>query len=295
MKVLISCFVVAMAVVPIACGNREAASPAANGCDRACLKGALDSYLDAMTKHDASKLPVSLSVKFTENGHTLKLGDGLWKTADAIIYRLYAIDPVGGQAAAEAVVKESGELANLLVRLKMAGKKIAEVETILCRKGKGQEAICGPERLTAPPPLYAEIVPASERNTREQLVAAADAYFTAIQTEGTPDYKPAPLAADANRFENGIQTTNVPIPSMNLPAASASEQLDKAWFKGLGIADRRYPVLDEEHGIALGIVLMPYEPGKSFLLAEMFKVSGGKIREIQAVLVDHDGEPSGWD
>lgn len=294
MKTQILFLIAAIVGSPTARATHAATSPAATGCDRACLKRTLDSYLDAMTKHDASKLPVSKSVKFTENGRALKLGEGLWKTADAVTYRLYAIDPVGGQAAAEAVVRENGELANFLVRLKITGRKIAEVETILCRKGKGQQEICGPEKLTATPPLYLEVVPAAERSTRGELTAAADAYFTAIQTEGTPHYKPAPLAADANRFENGIQTTNVPIPSMNLPAASASEQLDKGWFKGLGIADRRYPVLDEEHGIALGIVLMPYEPGKSFLLAEMFKVSGGKIREIQAVLVDHGSQPTGW-
>jgi len=31
-----------------------------------------------------------------------------------------------------------------------------------------------------------------ERHTREQLVAAANSYFDAIQTEGTPQFKQAP-------------------------------------------------------------------------------------------------------
>ena len=43
-----------------------------------------------------------------------------------------------------------------------------------------------------------------------------------------------------NRFENGVQTTNVPV--MGKPAMSGAEQLDKGMFKGLVIDHRRFPV-----------------------------------------------------
>ena len=282
-------FVGAMAAA--GCGAQHVASSAATLCDRSCLKGVLDSYLDAMITHDASRLPTSASLRFTENGSAKKIGEGLWTTAEAITYRLDAVDPQGGQVATEAVVKENGELAHLLVRLKMDGNTISEAETIICRKG--QIDLFGPEKLTAPPPLYTDLVPAAERVQRDQLKAAADAYFTAVQTEGTSDYKPAPLAADANRFENGIQTTNVAF--AGLPAASASEQLDKGFYKNLSITDRRFPVLDEEHGIALGIMLMHVRDANTVLIAEMFKISGGRIRQIQAVMVGNpNGAPTGW-
>ena len=284
--------ITAAIVTVIGCGPREATPQAA--CDRACLASVLDAYLDALTRHDTSKLPTSSSVKFTENGRAMALGDGLWKSAEAITYRLDAIDPVGRQAATEAVVREHGELAHLLVRLKVdESQKITEAETIVCRKG--QQDLFGPERLTTKPALYAEAVPASERSTRGQMAAMADAYFTAIQTEGSADYRPAPLAADMNRFENGIQTTNVAI--FGMPAASASEQLEKGFFKGLTLAHRRVPVIDEERGIALGIAVMQIQQSapQGLLLAEMFKISGGQIRQIQAMLLNHPNDgPTGW-
>src|ERR1700722_13925050 len=111
-----------------------AALPAADSCDRACLQGFVDSYLDAMAKHDPSKLPVAASFRFTENGKALKLGEGFWKTAGASTYRLYALDMKAGDAAAQAVVAENGELDTFFVRLKLKGKKITEAETLVCRK-----------------------------------------------------------------------------------------------------------------------------------------------------------------
>src|ERR1700691_6619232 len=95
-----------LAVFVIAMAARGADKSGAKGCDRACLQGFVDSYLDAMAKHDPSKLPVAATVKFTENGKVLKLGEGFWKTAGASSYRLYALDPRHGDAAAQAVVAE---------------------------------------------------------------------------------------------------------------------------------------------------------------------------------------------
>jgi hypothetical protein len=72
----------------------QAADPSASGgCIARALQNIVDSYLDAMAKDDASKLPVAASVKFTENGKPLKLGQGFWKTAGISTYRLYAWTP----------------------------------------------------------------------------------------------------------------------------------------------------------------------------------------------------------
>jgi hypothetical protein len=267
---------------------------AANSCDRACLQGFVDSYLDAMSKHDASKLPVADSVKFTENGNAMKLGEGFWKTAGASTYRLYALDPQSGDAGAQAVVAEKGELDLFFIRLKIKDKKIAEAETLVCRKG--QAGFFAPEKMTTAPALYSQPLKEAEQSTRSQLIEDASAYFTAVQTEGTKDYRSAPLAADMNRFENGVQTTNVPI--LGSPAMSGAEQLDKGIFKGLVIDHRRFPVVDTEHGVVVGMMLMHANMNGQMggiLISEMFKVAGGKIRQVQAVMVNVPNDSTtGW-
>ncbi len=267
---------------------------AANSCDRACLQGSVDSYLDAMAKHDPSKIAVTDSVKFTENGKALKLGGGFWKTAGPSTYRVYVLDPQSGDAAAQAVVMENGALDLFFVRLKLKNKKITEAETLVCRKGEA--GFFAPEKLTTPPAIFSEPLKESEKSTRSQLIDDASAYFTAVQSEGTKDYKSAPLAPEMNRFENGVQTTNVPV--LGSPAMSGAEQLDKGIFKGLVVDHRRFPVVDTEHGVVVGLILMHANMNgqmNSILISEMFKVSGGKIRQVQATMVNVPTDAdTGW-
>ena len=48
-------------------------------CDRACLEGYVDRYLDAMLANEVSPKLFARHVKFTENGIQLPLGnEGLW-------------------------------------------------------------------------------------------------------------------------------------------------------------------------------------------------------------------------
>jgi hypothetical protein len=265
-----------------------------SGCDRVCLQGVVDSYLDAMAKHDPSKLPLAASVKFTENGREMKLGEGFWKTAGSATYRLYALDPQSGDAAVQAVMPENGELDTFFVRLKVKAKKIAEAETLVCRKG--QAGFFAPDKMTTAPALYNELLPESEKTARAQLIKQASAYFTAVETEGTKDYRAAPLAADMNRFENGLQTTNVPM--MGKPAMSGAEQLDKGLFKGLVIDHRRFPVVDTERGVVVGMMLMHANQNGQMggiLISEMFKIAGNKIEQVQAVMVNVPNDSdTGW-
>jgi len=51
-------------------------------CDRACLEGVLNQYLDAVVAHDPKRVPLSADVKYTENNQVLSVGDGFWKTAE---------------------------------------------------------------------------------------------------------------------------------------------------------------------------------------------------------------------
>jgi hypothetical protein len=269
----------------------------ATSCDNACLKGFMDGYIDALAHRDATKLPVAKEVKYTENGRVLDLGQGFWLTAGAPTrYRDYIFEAGTGSVAAFTALKEYDATAEMFVRLKVAGNKITEIETFVVRAG--DQRWFAPQNLENLSDLFAQTVPAAERHTRDQLVAAANSYFDAVQTEGTPQFKQAPFAPGMKRFENGLQTTNVTSnPIMERHTWSPDLQLERASYKGTLVMDRRFPIADVEHGTVLAVGTFRREgPDTStLLLAEMFKVTGGKLREIRAVILNlPNGAGTGW-
>jgi hypothetical protein len=108
----------------------------------------------------------------------------------------------------------------------------------------------------------------------------------------------APFAPGMNRIENGLQTTNVTDnPRSDRHRWSAAEQLERAAYAGTVVTERRFPLVDTEHGIAVGIAVFRFagENGPTLLLAELFKITGGELREIRAVVRGiPKGTGAGW-
>jgi len=130
-------------------------------------------------------------------------------------------------------------------------------------------------------------------------MASADGYFRAFETEGTDAYHKPPALPDTNRDENGIRTTNVAIHGH--PALTVMQDFDGAYFKGMRILDRRYPVVDTEAGVVLALVRFAASKesspemqakgpapttnlGTAPFVAEIFAVTDGKIRQIEALM-----------
>jgi hypothetical protein len=295
---------IAAIILAIACASPAASPQAAPACDRACLKGFADQYLDALVKHDAKGLAVAPNLKATENGMPFKLGEGFWKTAaPGNGYRMYVLDPETGGAAVQAVLAEKGDLALFLLRLKVADKKITEVETIVARKDIASGAIWAPETLKQPSEFFTTPIRRAEQNSRLELMAAADAYWRAFETNGTPDYHPAPFLPNTNRWENGLQTTNRK--AGNFGPYTAAEQFDRGLFQGRAFPDRRFPVVDTETGVVLSIVRFGRKPGAKAssnvpenvepIGAEFFSVRAGRIQEVQVVMtLLPPNTPTGW-
>ena len=271
---------------------------AQNGaCDRACLKGFIDDYFTALAARDFAGLPVAEGVKYTENGRVLTLGEGFWKTAgDPVAYRDYLLDAESGGAAALTAFEEYSGTAQMFLRLKIVNRRITEIETIVARVG--DQRWFAPETLPNLSDIFARPVPAAERHSRAELVAAADAYFTAVQTEGTPQFVQAPFDPALKRFENGQQTTNVTEkPILERHTWTPILQLERASYAGTIVTDRRYPVVDTELGSVLAVATFRRvgEHTSTLLLAEIFKYTGGRLREIRAVILNlPNGAGTGW-
>src|SRR6186713_533631 len=78
----------------------------APSCDRECLRGFIDRYLNALAAHKPADVPVFPKVRFTEDTVDIQLGEGLWKTAGKLDpYRIDILDVRMGVAGTHAILE----------------------------------------------------------------------------------------------------------------------------------------------------------------------------------------------
>jgi hypothetical protein len=271
-------------------------------CNRVCLTGFVDTYLNALTANTPGAVPLASNAKVTINGRAVRLADAFWDSADRVIYRFDIVNDRLGDTGTEAVVSNAdGSKTMYMVRLKVVSGRISEVETIRANKGEA-DRLWDPDRLTEVSPALKLSLRSADQDSYYGLIAAAEGYWRAFQTNGTEEYHPAPLLPDAQRFENGLQTTGMVRDGVFV---SAAEGFDKGRFVGRNLWDRRYPVVDTERGIVLSIVRFGLKDGSKSqstatsndrLVAEFFAVKSGMIQEIHAVLFNlPDAQPTGWE
>jgi hypothetical protein len=288
-----------MAVAALLASGSSQAQPAP--CDRACLTRHVDAYFAALKTNNAQALPQAAKARITENGVEKKLAETFWGGAEDAIYRFDIVNISRGDTGTEAVIRNAdGSKTMFMVRLKVQDGRIAEIETIKANKGDA-DRLWDPDRLTEVSPYLKLSIREPDRDSYYDLIGAAESYWRAFQTNGTPNYRKARLLADSLRFENGLQTTGVVRDGV---FQDTSRGFDEGRFLGRNIWDRRYPVVDEERGIVLSIVRFGLKAGAKSqsiatandrLVAEFFAVKAGYIQEIQAVLVNlPDAKPSVW-
>jgi hypothetical protein len=307
----------------IAAFGMNAASGAEAGCNRACLAGVMNTYLQALVQHNPAALPTTRNVKYTENGVRLTIGDGLWQTAAAMpTYRLDIIDDEAGQVGLLGRISENGNNNWYGVRLKVEpDQKVSEIEVLINRSVSaapaGPAGGAPPRQNTEPHPLMAEVVPADKRLTREQLADISNTYFTGLDTSDSS--RGIPFSPQCQRRENGTVTANNPdAPKGSMAWFDCKTQFDTGFSVIVtDIRERRFEVVDRTKGLAFGWgyfdhngtparfsrtpdhemvdVAATFRQPITFYIAEVFKVVDGNIRQIEAVLttVPYQME-SGW-
>jgi hypothetical protein len=284
---------------------------AAEPCDAACLRGFTQQYIDALTQGDPGRLPLAAGAKSTENGQPSGPGQGLWKTAVKFGgYRFFIEDPSTSRASFVGVFEQGAAPAILWLCLKIDRGKISEAETIVARKGS--HPLFAPEALTVPYPGFSESVAPRDRGSRKELIAAANSYLDGIEQHDSRVVRADPAC---DRIENGVQTTHRPGRAESQGCASSVDGL-----KHIKRVDhRRFPIVDREHGVVMAVFTFdipgeaapaaspaknavaiatpatsPRQP-RTLLLMELFKVVGGRITRIEAVMhnLPYGGLP-GW-
>ena len=268
-------------------------------CDRACLEAMIDEYADALLARDPDRLPLARTVKFTENGQRLALGDGLWNTVTGEGgYRLDIADVEAGQVAMMGTIREADTPTVFVLRLGVADRRIAEIETLVIRDRDTAERL---DAIGAPRRVLLQAVPEAQRLSRDELVRIADMYFSGIErNDGTGSY---PLADSCARLENGMVTAGDPAaiygpdalprdaPDESVaPGGPAGEEIQQArrmscleqFESGMfgyvtRIRDRRFVVVDTERSLAFAFAFFDNAAGdaRNVTLADGRQVVSG--------------------
>jgi hypothetical protein len=287
-------------------------------CDRSCLYGFVENYLDALAHHDPARLPWRDATRFTENNVVLPIGDGLWATVTGLgSYKLMFADPTSGQVGLFGVVDETSASSPFAVRMKIQDHRISELETLVFRLADAgrtgiQNFINEPQLVDNP--ILLDNVPEARRRPREQMIAIADGYFDTLQlNDGTLHTQ---FDENCNRRDNGLQSTNNPaLTSRPIARLGCEAQFKLGYYRyDDRLRARRFPLVDEERGLVLAaafidhsgrlgtyeltdgtVVESPWRRPHSLCMLELFKIVDGRIRQIEAVFINVPyGMPSPW-
>jgi hypothetical protein len=280
-------------------------------CDRACLVGIMDGYMNAIFKHAPKAVPaLAKDVRMTENTGEIDVGEGvLWRSkVEPTSFKIYVADPVQGQVAIQTRLKVQGRDTLVAIRLKIDRGKILEIEQL--HAGNINEAAI--TLLTTPRPALVTDIPPAQRTSREVMLRAANSYFDALEGDNG---KIAAFARDCVRHENGYQTVNNPppggrmmpgpaLPNPDTPQGkeqlrfsmlTCTEQIDSKTFAYMKhIRPRRALIVDEQKGLVGTFPLFIHDgtrrgapadapPGmlQNLVTMETFGIRGGLIHEVE--------------
>jgi hypothetical protein len=256
----------------------------------------MDRYLAALDARDVGQLLVGPRLRYTENTRELPLGSGLWRTIRGRKAGGHTfVDGERGQVEYWGVVDEMGAEAMFGVRLRVEGRLITEVETLVVRGGG---SFFEPAVVVGPHPAFHEVLPSGERTPRARLIEIANLYFDAIEQS---DGSRLPVADDCRRLVNGV------VDSMLDPreapageghrALGVAEQMTARHYAYIeALRARRFPIVDEARGLVVCHVLfdhpgdleradgaLPFRSPNSMLAFEAFKARRGVLEEVWAI------------
>jgi hypothetical protein len=177
----------------------------------------------------------------------------------------------------------------LALRLKIADRKISEIETMVTRN-RTDGAIFSPENLKEPQAAMNIVPTAAQKMSRAELIRIAEFYPLGLKVGGSFDAVKAPFGPEAYRIENGRGMVGGARAGQNIGSQRVIAHPDVSY---------RIAAVDEE----LGIVLMyldfgdtnSYGAGNALTTFEAFKVYGGQLHAVEAFIkIMSANTPSGW-
>lgn len=272
-------------------------------CDRDCLIGKLNDYVNALRVRTPSLVPLADDYLFTENNVSIEVGEGLWGTVDRLDETgLEVADAQTQNAAWFGGMTENGAPGIFAVRIHVDKGMIDEIETVVLREPT-LPAPFGETMNMRHDPDFNEILPPEERRPRPRLRAIADSYFDTVELNDGQVF--APFDEDCGRLENGISTTTrAQDDGSEFTMVDGCEaQFELGIFRiNKRIRERRYPIIDVERGVVVSTGFFDHAnefdrylltDGRemrtalkwpnSITLLEAFRIRDAKISRIEAV------------
>jgi hypothetical protein len=262
-------------VHPGACATMPApeAAPKAQPCSQACLVEVMADFKARVLAKRTVELAKDAEVR--ENMEVTTVDKAAWKDVKAVKSSAVFSDAVTGNVVSrDGVEMIDGKAAYISTRLRVEAGRVTEVEF------SSDLARANPAYVWNLPRVLTATVPEGERMTREALDALAHRYFQTLT-----DHKPVVADYDearCNRFHSGNQITNVSrnvVEGQGARTCVTANEGNKPWGPAL---EQRFPVIDVEHGIVLGITLLMY-PNQVMYVSEVFKVERGRIAHIDNI------------
>ena len=239
-------------------------------CSREGLQRAVDLYIAAQTKGDTSGMPLAAGLGYMENVARADIDNGLIKKAMKIDHHRSLLDPVTCQTFTEVIVTNKENPYVLGTRLRVNHDKIAEIEILWTTTGYW--LFNADAYLKYSSTEKWDTIPADKRDTRDTLVAAANAYLDAF-LEQKKDL--VPWGYPCNRTEGGAHTGR----------GAADDSCDVGVPSGVNIANRRF-VVDPTIGSVLVFCTFgagSATGGSGAPDTHLFRVENGKLRYVHTL------------
>ena len=267
-------------------------------CDRACLGDIMTRYLNSLAANDPKVAPLADTVRVTEDTVETPVGNGFWKEAAKLRpYRTDFLDVRDSTAAVLTVFEDKKGLPVLFAaRLKVANRRITEIETMVVRNAK-EAMLFAPDNLKEKSAAMTLMPDKAQLMPRAQMIEIAQRYPEGLRI-GSFAKADVPFAPGAYRLENGVRMAG---PGCTFQPPSCVDMRNQriptlAGMKGKVVA------VDEEAGLVLMRLdfgpgsLMGAGAGNVLVTFEGFKIYGGQMHAVEAVFESMPANsPTGWE
>jgi hypothetical protein len=265
------------ALFGIAVGLASAPALAQAVCDRADLQTIVDGYIAAQTSGEISKVPLADWTQYYEQMEIGSMFSGILSKPQKIDFHRSFLDTTSCSTFTEAVVADPAHPYVIGTRLQFTGKfspiapsRVNEISTIVTDK---DDWLFNASKTMA----YSKaenwgVIPEADRDTRETLIAAANAYLDYFDNKKAP----VPWGSPCSRLEGGLYTGKAG-PGESTPEDSCSVGVPS----GVKLVERTY-VVDP----MIGAVAVLLQFGTNSLPdVHSFRIEKGKIRYIHTITV----------